>query len=308
MGKPTHTDHDRLFKELLEEYFAEFIQAFFPQIYGEIDFSHLKFLQQELFTDITTGKRHVVDLLAETSLKGEDGLILVHIENQAQYQKNFSERMFIYFSRLYQKFRCKILPVAVFSYDTPADEPGIFTMSFPFAEVLKFKFYTLELKKRNWRNYIREDNPVAAALLSRMGYTPQERVQVKLEFVRMLTRLPLNQAEMALLTGFFETYLSLNQKEEEKYNMEMRKLNPEEVKIMKEVTTSWHEKGRKEGREEGREEGQKELLIRLIKKRFPEVPTDWEKKIQELPKEKLVTLGEAVLEASSIKELSKFIE
>jgi hypothetical protein len=64
-----------------------------------------------------------VDILVETSLKGQPGLILVHIEPQSYVQKNFNERMFIYFSRLYEKYRRKILPVAVFGYDRVRDEP-----------------------------------------------------------------------------------------------------------------------------------------------------------------------------------------
>ena len=36
----------------------------------------------------------------------------------------------------------------------------------------------------DWRSYIHTNNPVAAALLSKMGYTEKERVQVKKEFLR----------------------------------------------------------------------------------------------------------------------------
>jgi hypothetical protein len=76
-------------------------------------FSELRFLQQELFTDVTTGDNHRVDLLAEVGLQGEDGLIFIHIENQAQFQSDFAKRMFIYFARLYQNFQRNILPIAV---------------------------------------------------------------------------------------------------------------------------------------------------------------------------------------------------
>ncbi|MEW6276775.1 MAG: Rpn family recombination-promoting nuclease/putative transposase, partial [Bacillota bacterium] len=116
-------DHDRLFKELLETFFAEFMQLFFPAASRAIDFTHLRFLQQEIFTDVTAGERHAVDILVETRLKEEPGLVLVHVEPQAYVQKDFNERMFIYFSRLYEKYRRKILPVAVFSYDQVRDEP-----------------------------------------------------------------------------------------------------------------------------------------------------------------------------------------
>jgi hypothetical protein len=38
----------------------------------------------------------------------------------------------------------------------------------------------LELKKLSWWEYVQRDNPVAAALLSKMGFTEKEKVLVKL--------------------------------------------------------------------------------------------------------------------------------
>lgn len=137
--------------------------------------------------------------------------------------------MFIYFSRLYEKYRLKILPIAIFSYDQIQDEPDNFTVDFSFLEVLKFRFYKLELKKLYWRDYINSDNPVAAALLSKMGFKPEEKVKVKVEFMRMLTRLRLDPARMELLGGFFESYLKLNQKEEEEFYRELDKIDRKEA-------------------------------------------------------------------------------
>lgn len=82
-------DHDRLFKELIQMYFSEFIQLFFPQIYEEIDFEDLTFLSEEVFTDIINGERRRVDLLAKTKLRGEDLILIIHIEAQSYYQKDF---------------------------------------------------------------------------------------------------------------------------------------------------------------------------------------------------------------------------
>ncbi len=184
--------HDRLFKELLKTFFSEFIEIFFPQVYEAIELENIHFLEQELFTDVTRGDKHLVDILVQTRLKEEPGIILVHVESQASVQRDFAERMFVYFSRLYQKHRCRILPIAVFSYPQKRDEPDYFKLEFPFMPVLDFRFLILELRKHNWRNYIRSNNPAAAALLSKMGYQEKERVQVKLEFLRMLVRMELD--------------------------------------------------------------------------------------------------------------------
>lgn len=168
------------------------MQLFFAQAHEIIDFDQLTFLSEELFTDLVAGERRRVDLLAETKLRGEDVLIIVHVEPQSYYQKDFADRMFIYSSRLYEKYRRRILPIAVFSREAARDEPNTFGWGFPFIEVLKYQFFAIELRKCSWRHFIKRDNPVAAALLSKMGYTEDEKVQVKLEFLRMLVRMELD--------------------------------------------------------------------------------------------------------------------
>ncbi|MED0687948.1 transposase, partial [Anoxybacillus ayderensis] len=207
-------DHDRLFKELITTFFEEFLLLFFPHVHEHIDFQHVSFLSEELFTDVTAGEKYRVDLLVETKLKGEDSLIIVHIENQSYVQPSFPERMFIYFSRLFEKYRKRMLPIAVFSYDSLRHEPSSFTLQFPFFDVLQFRFLTVELRKQNWRDYIRHDNPIAAALLSKMGYTESERVELKKQFLRMIVRMELDEAKQRLLIGFFETYVPLAEVED----------------------------------------------------------------------------------------------
>ena len=308
----TGIDHDRLFKELLETFFEEFMELFFPEIHQQIDFNDLHFNKQEIFTDVTVGEKHFIDLLAETKLKGEEGIILVHVESQAQYQANFAERMFIYFSRLYQKYRSRIFPIAIFSYDQIKDEPDNFNIKFPFLYVLDFNFHIVELKKKPWQEYIKSDNPVAAALLSKMGYRKEEKVKVKLEYLRMLTRMELDPARMVLLTGFFETYLKLNKEEEKTLEESIGKLSPKEAEKMLEITTSWHEKGRiegrREGRQEGRQEGQAELVLRLISKKIGFLSGEITEKVRSLDIDSLNDLGEAVLDFTSMNELEKWLK
>ena len=70
----------------------------------------------------------------------------------------------------------------------------------------------VELKKMNWRDYVKSNNPVAAALLSKMGYPKEEKVQVKMEFLRMMVKMELDPARTRFITGFFEQYLTLDAK------------------------------------------------------------------------------------------------
>ncbi|NHC42816.1 transposase [Bacillus sp. MM2020_1] len=265
----SHIDHDRLFKELLSTFFEEFILLFFPNAYEEIDFHDFRFLSEEIVTDVTEGEKYRLDLLVETKLKGKEGLIVIHVESQAQHQHNFNERMFIYFGRLYEKYRRKILPIAIFSHDSKRTEPDSFSMDFPFLQVVNFQFFTIHLKKENWRNYLRQDNPVAAALLSKMGYTKREKTEVKVEFLFMLLRLKLDPAKQTLIMGLFDTYLQLTEEEEQKVIEEVREMSAKEADKVMDIINSYERRGRELGNQEGKLEAIRMVAIRMKEKGKP---------------------------------------
>ncbi|GAA0615610.1 hypothetical protein GCM10009001_36060 [Virgibacillus siamensis] len=184
-----------------------------------------------------------MDIVVETKLKKQDAMIIVHIEPQSSTQRDFHERMYLYFSLLYNKYRKPIVPIAVYTYEENREQRE-FNMTFPFHHVLTFNFLTVHLRKKNWREYIKSNNPVAAALLSKMGYSESERIQVKKEFLRMLAKMELDPARQRLIYGFFERYLHLDDREEEELMEEIKKMDDAE-KIW-ELPISYEEKGRKE--------------------------------------------------------------
>ena len=191
--KLTYTKHDQLHKELIKTFFKEFIEAFFPEVHETLDFESIQPISEEVHTDLIEGKTRRLDIVVETRLKGTDVVVIVHIEPQSYIQRNFHERMFHYFSLLYNKYRKPIIPIAVFSYEENWEKDH-YIMAFPFFHVLTFRYMAVHLRKKNWRDYILSDNPVAAALLSKMGYKEEEKIQVKKEFLRMMTRMELDPA------------------------------------------------------------------------------------------------------------------
>ena len=255
----TYTKHDQLYKELIGTFFEEFLEVFFPDIHKEIDFRKIKPLSEEVYTNMLDGDTRRLDLVIETKLKRTDVVIIVHIEPQSYRQPDFNERMYHYFSMLFNKYKKPIIPIAVFNLDQQPEESQ-YTIDFDFFHVLTFNYLTLHLRKQNWRDYIHSDNPIAAALLSEMGYKDEERIEVKKEFLRMITRMQLNPAKQKLLYGFFESYLKLTEEEEEQLMHEIDKL-PEADKIL-ELTVSYEEKGKKIGKEIGKQE----VAIEMLKK------------------------------------------
>ncbi|MCT1903726.1 transposase [Oceanobacillus sojae] len=247
--------HDRLTKKLIQEFFQEFIEGFFPDLYPYIDFSKVTFLEQEVYLDYINGRKKEIDVLAEVKLNHQDKILHIHTEAQSTYEVDFPERMFLYFSYLYAKHRKPIQPIAVLSYNRKKDEPTQFRIDTPTQEVLQFNFLQLHLKKKNWREYIQSDNPAVAALLSQMGYEEHERVQVKLEFLRMITRMKIDPAKTTFLYGFFETYLKLNKEEESQMMEEIENLPEEEKEVVLQLPNSYFEKGKQEGIQEGIQKG-----------------------------------------------------
>lgn len=244
----TYTKHDLMFKQLIHHFFEEFLEAFFPEVHRHVDFTALTPISEEVHTDLIKGATRRLDIVVETKLKGEETVLIIHVEPQSSGQPNFNERMYHYFSLLYNKFRKPILPIAVFSYDETRIEQDQFTVDFSFFHVLTFNFLMLELRKKNWREYIRSDNPAVAALLSKMGYSQKEKVQVKKEFLAMLVRMKLNPAESKFINDFFEVYLKLNKEEEEQLMEQINQL--EEAEEIFQLSNSWEEKGIEKGIEQ----------------------------------------------------------
>jgi hypothetical protein len=249
-------DHDQLFKQLLETFFVEFIELFAPALTEYLDLTQLTFLPQQYFTDIIDGDRKAIDILVQVPVKPNEingskpiYTILLHIENQSTSKANFTQRMFFYFAELHREYRLPIYPIAIFSFDEPKrSEPHQYRITLPELDVLTFNFQAIQLNRLNWRDFLQHQNPIAAALMAKMKIAKKDRPKVKVECLRLLANLQLDLARNFLISGFVDTYLRLNQKEEQVFQAEIAKIGTvaEQEKVMK-LTTSWMERGIEQG-------------------------------------------------------------
>lgn len=298
-------DHDRLFKELLTTFFLEFIDLFFPDLTAYLEPDSLTFLDKELFTDVTSGEQYEADLVAKVRFRTQESFFLIHVENQANSQSDFSQRMFRYFARLYEKFALSVYPIAIFSYNAPQrHEPNFHQVSFPDFDVLKFNYKVIQLNRLNWRDFLHQPNPVASALMAKMKMTQQERVQVKVECLRLMTTLRLDAARMQLISGFIDTYLRLSAKEEQQFQAQIRTIEPnnQREEVM-EIVTSWMEQGLQQGLRQGLQQGEVVLILRQLNHRFGSIAPELEAQIRSLAISQLENLGEALLDFSDTSDL-----
>lgn len=298
-------DHDQLFKELLSTFFLEFLELFYPRLAEKIERDTVKFLPQEYFVDLTIGEKQIIDLLAEVKLAGQDAGILIHIEAQSTTQADFDRRMFFYFARLYQKYLRKVYPIVLFSFDRPLRQaPHTHRVEIDDFKILEFNFASIQLNRLNWRDYLTQKNPVAAALMAKMKIEPEERPKVKAECLRLLATLKLNPAKTQLISGFVDTYLKLNAQDEAQFTATISRMEISEREDVMQIVTSWME----QGIEQGRETEAKSLVLRQISKRFGALSTNFTQDIQTLSLSQVEQLSEALLDFTTIHDLSAWMQ
>ncbi len=289
-------DHDRLFKELIATFFLEFLELFFPQVIAYLEPDSLKFLDKEVFTDVTAGEQYEADLVVQIRFRQQETFFLVHIENQSYPQADFGRRMFRYFARLFEKHALPVYPIVVFSYDTPrTPQPNIYRVEFPDKTVLEFNYGVVQLNQLNWRDFLQQENPVASALMAKMNIAPSERPRVKSECLRLLATLRLDPARMKMISGFVDTYLKLNAAEKEIFQTEIAKFEPVKQEVVMEIVTSWQL--------EGRQEGKLELVMRLLNRKVGTLTPELEERIRQLSTTQLEDLAEALLDFTNVGDL-----
>ncbi len=72
-----------------QQFFAEFLVVFFPEVHTEIDFESISPLSEALHTYLIKGENRRVDIVIGARFKGDDTLIVIHVEPQSYFQKRF---------------------------------------------------------------------------------------------------------------------------------------------------------------------------------------------------------------------------
>jgi hypothetical protein len=306
------TDHDTLFKKLLQNFFPEFIELFFPDISGFWERDSIKFLPQEVFTDVKEGEKRIIDILVQANFKQQDTLFVIHIEHQSYTQTNFNKRMFCYYARLYEEYGLPIYPIVIYSHDLPkTTEPSSLNIDFLGWKVVEFNYRVVQLNQLNWQDFVNQRNPIASALMSKMQMGVEERPTVKLLSLQLLTSLGLNVAQVEQISVFIDTYLKLNTSEERVFEEQIATIEPRQKEQVMEIVTSWMEKGIEQGMQRGMQRGMQQeaasLVLRQLKRRFGDLTQPQQERIQNLSTVELENLGEALLDFTDSADLQTWL-
>ena len=250
----------------------------------------------ELFTDVGSGEKKIMDIVALARFQQQNYSFLVHVENQASSDTEFNRRLFRYFCSLFLKYGYPVYPIIVFSYDSPQRlDRSNFTIDFPDKQVLNFDYEIVQLNRLNWRDFLLQQNPVAAALMAKMKIEESDRPKVKAECLRLMVTLKLDPAKMYLISGFVDTYLNLNPQEEAVFQSELSTIDLEEQEQIMEITTSWERKG------------QSNTIIRQLNRKLGTLPSAIAEEIESLRPNQLDSLTEDLLDFQSLDDLNQWL-
>ncbi|RUT02252.1 hypothetical protein DSM106972_063270 [Dulcicalothrix desertica PCC 7102] len=194
--KNERADNDSPWKEVLEAYFPQAIQFFFPNTAKTIDWTRPhEFLDKEfqkIVRAAETGRLYTDKLVKVWDIKGKETWLLIHIEVQATVDDDFAERMYAYNQRIYQRFGKHPVSLAILCDDNPKWCPSQYKFKHPDTSfVFKFGVVKLLVYLQHWQDLENSENIFAIVVMAhlKMQQTeklPQERKVWKLWLVRRL--------------------------------------------------------------------------------------------------------------------------
>lgn len=267
------TEYDSPWKEALEHYFEQFMLFFFPQAHAEIEWEKgYEFLDKELekvVRDAEIGHRLVDKLVKVKRKRGEEGIVLVHIEVQGDIDRDFTRRMYIYNYRLFDRYNSPVGSFAVLADENKGWRPEEFSYEL-WDSRIEFRFPVVKLTDfwDKWEELEESRNPFAVIVMAHLRAkadknNPEGRYNWKLKLTKALYQRGFSRKDILELFRFIDWVFVLPEGMDKQFLDEVYRF--EEEKKMTYVTTV---------ERIGIQKGEINLLLQLLENRFGSLP-DW---------------------------------
>ncbi len=314
---------DSFWKEVLEKFFAEFLHFFFPQIHHDIDFNKgYRFLDKEfqkISKEAETGKK-IVDKLVQVYLNdGSEKWLLIHIEIQAQKEKEFAKRMFTYNYRIFDRYQKETISLALLTDPDTHYRPNQFQIKrwgfeclfkFPLVKIIDYINYNFESERRS--------NPFALLVQAYLKTIEtqgddQSRYRWKKEFITQIYQTGISKETLYQIYQFIEWIMELPKELDEKLYYEIKSIKEhKEMSVLSIAEEKGIEKGIQKGIRRGIQKGRQEGEINGIRKsieilmnaRFGKVSKNLIDKISEI--DSIKRLEQILLEVNQSVDFNDF--
>jgi hypothetical protein len=160
---------DPIWKGILEDCFEDFLCFMSPDARELIDFGRGVYFMdkefQQLFPQNKNPRLREADKLAKVYLyDGSEEYVLIHVEVQQDYGKDFSERMFSYYAKIWDKYRKPISAYAIFTERFLVQRTDTYTQQF-LGTKLSYTFNTYKISTQDRDELLSSENPFALVVL-----------------------------------------------------------------------------------------------------------------------------------------------
>jgi len=266
-------DYDSPWKEALDAYFRPFLALCLPAAHAEIDWSRgSELLDHELRQVVpkaALGKRRVDHLVKVWLNSGQERWVLVHVEVQTSWDRDFARRMYTYNYRPFDKYNNNVASLAVLGDDNPRWRPNqIWFTRWGTQTGIRFPVVKLLAYRERWETLQESRNPFAMVVLAhwiarRRREDLHARYAAKIKLIKGLYERGWAAEELRRIFRVIDWMVNLPKPLEVDFAHEINQY--EEERHMPYITTP-----ERIGREEGRAEGLQRAIELALEPKFGE--------------------------------------
>ncbi|NEP38959.1 MAG: hypothetical protein F6K25_16545 [Okeania sp. SIO2G4] len=266
---------------------------------------------EQITASATTEKRYADKLFQAWLLDDQEIWILIHIEVQSQYDREFSQRMFIYNYRAFDLYNKPVISLAILGDENPSWRPNFYEYGLGNSQ-MRLDFAIVKLLDYQWEELESNNNQFAMIVMAHLKTKSTtsnltEREQWKWELVRSLYEKGLTKFDIINLFKFIDKMMILPPELESNFQSQINQYEEEQrmefLSTMEELAI---ERGQQIGQEIGAKQTYRENILDLLEKRFNSLPETLIKAINEI--NDLALLKRLLVETISVNSVAEFEE
>lgn len=309
----TTANYDETWKEAITIYFEDFLKFFYHNIHQQINWEKppisLEKELQQITASAKTEKRHADKLFKVWLLNDQELWLLIHIEVQSQYDKEFPMRIFIYNYRAFDLYHQPVISLAILGDDNQKWRPDSYQYGIGSSQV-KIEFSIVKLLDFQWEELEASNNIFAKVVMAHLKTKATsknfaERKEWKWQLIRSLYEEGLTKFDIINLGKFIDKMMSLPPSLQQKFKEQVNQFEQErKMPFLSTIEEMALERGQEIGQEKGAKEARQQDIFDLLETRFNTLPESLVKSLNKI--DDLALLKELLIETIKVNSLEEF--
>lgn len=311
--------HDKFFKSVFKVFLKDLVEMVHPQIAALLDLDRVTFNTETLFSHHGQGDHASPDLVGSAPLKEDpgEGVVLVHLEIEAEHRASMEKRMWRYFSLLNSHHDTEVFAIVIFLSGGPSGvQRRRYRMKIGEVEIIRYTYWAFGLSAADAEEWLAKPQALARALAAMMKVRG-DKVEHKLRCLRAIAAAEHDPRRFYLLNLMIDLYLKLREDEQLRYDAALAEEKamlptipdiPLSLEEYEEAMDKSENRGLAKGKNLGVVEGIADSIVRLVGRRFGFVPATLKAQLEAIgDPRRLQEIFDAALDATSLSQLEATI-